>query len=270
MQVQFSKYSGCGNDFILIDHRSPFLPQFSRELVQKLCHRHKGIGADGIILLEKSAKADYRMRIFNADGSEAEMCGNGLRCLAKFLQELGENKKNATIETLAGIHEISRVGDNIKASMGAPKDLRKGVILSLVRKKVEATYLDTGVPHAVVFEDQLANIPVAEYGRQIRFHPNFAPKGANANFVEKLGENRIDVRTYERGVEAETLACGTGATASAIAFSLKTQAKPPIEVKTRSGDTLIIDFSYGADGQIEQVTQTGPAEKNYQGIFKID
>lgn len=262
----FSKYSGCGNDFILFDHRSSYI---SQEMVSKLCHRQNGVGADGVILVERSDVCDAKMRIFNADGSEAEMCGNGLRCLAKFLQELGFPKKRLTIETMTQTLEVDYIDDHILATMGTPHSLKQNIDLAIEGEKFITHYIDTGVPHAVIFVDELENVAVTPIGRKIRHHPQFAPKGANANFVKVVSPNAISIRTYERGVEEETFACGTGATASALIAALNYNLKPPIKVNTRSKEYLEIDFKIDHAGVIKNVSQTGPARKKFSGTLDL-
>lgn len=269
-QFPFSKYSGCGNDFILIDHRRPFFPVNDRPAIQKLCHRQKGIGADGVIFLEASSgtASDFKMRIFNSDGSEAEMCGNGIRCLAQFIADLGLPQKPYAIETMQRLLRVEHSPAGIRAAMGTPADLRQNLNIEIDGTTHAIHYLDTGVPHAVLFVDDLENAPVESLGRKIRHHAAFKPKGANANFVQVLGPHSISLRTYERGVEAETLACGTGATAAAIIAFLQKQVKTPIEVKTRSNETLIINFAVDKSGTITDVSQTGPAVKHFHGVFE--
>lgn len=266
--IRFSKYSGCGNDFILIDHREPFFPINNSVLMQKLCHRQKGIGADGVIFLEKSFTADFRMRIFNLDGSEAEMCGNGLRCLAQFIYDLGLPKKPYTIQTMERQLTIEALQNGIRTSMGTPKGLQLDILLPIGADVFEAHYVDTGVPHTVVLMDKLDLIDVSDLGKNIRFHPHFAPKGSNANFVKKVTEQTLSIRTYERGVEAETLACGTGACAAAIVAAYKWGIKSPVAIETRSGDILTIEFTKTADG-VSNITQTGSAVKNFHGEFVL-
>lgn len=267
-KLTFSKYSGCGNDFILIDHRSPFL-NVSKELVLRLCQRQTGIGADGLILLEKSSSQDFKMRIFNADGSEAEMCGNGIRCLGAFLLELGYPKQAYTIETMERKLSLEFTEKGIKVAMGDPKDIRSHVPLEIEGQNLLCYTLDTGVPHAVVFVDDVEKVHVVALGQKIRYHTSFLPKGTNANFVEKDSPRQISIRTYERGVEDETLACGTGATASALAAALQWNLKAPITVKTRSQDSLEIDFVKNQDQTFTQVSQTGPAHKTFSGTIDL-
>jgi len=269
MELLFSKYSGCGNDFILIDNRKMIFAWQDSALIAQLCQRPAGVGADGVILLERSQKADYRMRIFNADGFEAEMCGNGLRCLKKFLKELGEEASQVSVETKERILQVEDCGSLVRATMGDPENVNLDLKIEVDSKNYTLHALNTGVPHAIYFTNELENVPVSVLGPKIRFHPFFSPQGANANFVELVDTHTISVRTYERGVEAETLACGTGATAAAITAGLCYKLKPPIRVKTRSREELLIDFSIDETGKVHSVSQTGPAQHHFRGFVSL-
>ena len=213
MHIPFSKYHGAGNDFILIDNREDIYPLDDPHLVRQWCDRHVGIGADGVLIVEKSAKADNKMRIFNADGSIPAMCGNGIRCAFDFLT------KNTAIEQMQieigeRILSCRRLGDQISVDLGAPHISHWPILLSLQTSTMLRTWLfyvlDTGVPHAVVFVDDVMCIPLCEWGKQIRFHPAFAPGGVNVDFVQIAADGSMKLRTYEEGVEGETLSCGTG------------------------------------------------------------
>ncbi|MFA5388274.1 MAG: diaminopimelate epimerase [Candidatus Omnitrophota bacterium] len=207
--LKFTKMVGAGNDFIIIEGEIKGL----NALAKRLCDRKTGIGADGILALEESKTADLRMRVFNADGSEAEMCGNGLRCAVLFK---GIRRK-VKVETKAGIYEGEITGENrVKARMEEPKDLKLNIPLKVNTRKIKVHFVNTGVPHVVVFVSGIDKIDVDAIGSAIRYHKEFKPKGANVNFVEIMDESNIKVRTYERGVEGETLSCGTGSVASAI------------------------------------------------------
>ena len=220
-----------GNDFVVI--ATPKLLTLAR----KVCDRKYGIGADGLLLLEKSKKADIRMRIFNVDGSEAEMCGNGARCTA-----LWAKSKNLKIETKAGIIESEVVNSNVKIKLTDPKDIKLGIPIRVNNRLLKLDFINTGVPHAVIFVEGLEKIEVSALGREIRYHRQFAPAGTNVNFVEVVDNNSIQVRTYERGVEDETLACGTGSVASALIFALKSGAHEKIKVHTRGGEIIRVYF----------------------------
>lgn len=247
--MKFTKITASGNDFIVIDNRKHILPDKDKKFIQKLCAIHTGIGADGVLLLEVSRKADFKMRIFNPDGGEPDMCGNGARCIGLYAWKLGLIHRRFTIETLAGIikGEICPKG-NIKIYLNKPKDIR-------IRRKIHT--INTGVPHAIIHVPNIDKVNVEKAGRTIRWSKLFQPKGTNVDFVQILGRNRVSVRTYERGVEGETLACGTGVTASAIISSLVYKLRSPVYVKTKSGDTLIVNT--------KEVSLTGPARIVFSG-----
>lgn len=273
MKTLFSKYSGCGNDFILIDDREEFFPINSPGLIVKLCHRQKGIGADGVILLQQSSTADFRMRILNADGSEAEMCGNGIRCLMKFIQEMDLSPSTCTIESKHRTHRIALDKDLVFVEMGPPQDLKWDLEVPFSRGGAQAHFLNTGVPHAVEFVEDLQRMDLHERGSIVRHHPLFAPKGTNYNAAKLSADGSLSVRTFERGVEAETLACGTGATATALAAAWVYGLDSPIKVFTRSGEALTIGFN-AKGGSFEEVWMGGPADKIYSGsvdfeVFKL-
>lgn len=261
MQVPFSKYVGAGNDFIMIDNREN---KFSRtpSLIKALCDRKRGIGADGVITVEKGTNTPFRMRIFNSDGSEAEMCGNGIRCFKRFLEELGIPNSPIQVETKERLLEISRSGINVCATMGDPVGLKTNIVLD---DEHQVGYINTGVPHVVKFVQDLEEITINESGAHLRHHPHFQPEGTNVNFVQMKGDE-VWVRTFERGVEGETLACGTGAVASAILASLRFNLSAPITVVPRSQEKLIVNFKI-KDNQVVEVTQTGPAQPIFQGSF---
>lgn len=261
MQLSFSKYAGSGNDFVLIDNReSKFVA--TPALVRSLCDRKRGIGADGVIALEKGTKAPFRMRIYNADGFEAEMCGNGIRCLKKFIEELGITTSPLLIETHERLLEVSNAGVEIRASMGDPTEYQKEIDLG---EGIKVDYINTGVPHAILFVNDLDTFDINKWGPYIRNHPHFQPRGTNANFVEKK-ENELFVRTWERGVEGETLACGTGVVASALLAAERYSLMAPIAVTPKSKEAIMVDFKIN-DNQIRDVTQTGPAHYIFQGSF---
>lgn len=239
---------GAGNDFIVIEANKSL---DYKKLALKACHRTNGIGADGILILDKSKTADYRMRIINADGSEAEMCGNGARCLAVYIvQNKKPAKKLFSIETLAGTILGEAKGEIACVRLSEPTDYRPNIALDLNGKTIHVHYIDTGVPHTIVYVNGLADMNVNAIGKTIRYHKTFAPKGTNANFIEQIDKNLVAVRTYERGVESETRACGTGSVAAAIVSYLQTnpgtlqrdQKKALMNVLTQSGETLQVTF----------------------------
>ncbi|NOX96790.1 MAG: diaminopimelate epimerase [Nitrospirae bacterium] len=267
-KIKFTKMCAGGNDFIVIDNREKVLPRGEADLARELCPRRFSIGADGLLLLEHSSQgSDFRMRIFNPDGSEAEMCGNGARCLARFARRQGVAGEQMTFETLAGRMEaeVKDNGGEVKLKMPDPRDIRLHIRLCLDGDVYEVHYLNTGVPHVVLPIESLESVPVNELGRKLRYHKEFFPRGTNVDFIEVESKRSLRVRTYERGVEKETLACGTGAVASAIvAFSLGKVARPPIEVHTRGKEILRIHFQAAA-AKITNVYLEGKAEFAYEG-----
>ncbi|RYD36574.1 MAG: diaminopimelate epimerase, partial [Verrucomicrobiaceae bacterium] len=209
--------------------------------------------------------ADFRMRYYNADGGEAEMCGNGARCFARFARFLsGKPLEKVTFETPAGVIGAAFDGDQVQLKMSDPVDLKCGLTLDVAGTEQVVHFLNTGVPHAVVVVPDLKEVPVREWGAALRHHPAFAPKGTNANFSKAEGPSAIAIRTYERGVEDETLACGTGMVASAIIHHLLTGDPSPVSVKVKGGDTLQVGFT--RDGEtFREVTLTGPADMVFKG-----
>ncbi len=265
--------AGTGNDFIVIDNSrgNPLWLSSIRAgtgarpyeiLAQRLCHRHNGIGADGVLFLEKArpkTKADFRMRIFNPDGSEAEMCGNGIRCIADYAFQQRIAPRRMNVETMAGVldAEVKKKGW-VRVNLSPPKGWKLPIrfqkpvaSLGFAERRaprgeeeivLEGGFINTGVPHAVFFVNHLEQIDVAELGEWIRRHRDFAPHGTNVNFVHCDSRRRIAVRTYERGVEGETLACGTGASAAALVAAQQGKVTSPVEVSTRGGEVLLVDF----------------------------
>jgi len=246
--IKFWKMNGSGNDFILIDNLDAHIREEDMDhLVEVACRRRESVGADGMIFVVESQHYDFGWRFFNADGSEVEMCGNGSRCVARFAYLNGIADRDLTFETLAG--PVSAVVRDriVKVLMPTPKDLARDVAIEHQDGWETADFINTGVPHVVIRVTDIANHPVAEHGRLVRYDRHFAPEGANANFMMAVGPNQIKVRTYERGVEEETLACGTGAIASALTASLRDLVNSPVRVKTSGGETLIIHFKRDGD-----------------------
>ena len=247
--IPFSKLNGSGNDFLLIDNRGGGilrgvdLPDF----VEKVCDRSRSIGADGVIFIEKSRRADFRWRFYNADGSRAEMCGNGGRCAARFAVERNIARTTLGFETDAGLIRAEVKGRRVKLQMTPPRGLALSKSLTLRGRKITYSFLDTGVPHAVLFVTDLSKIDLEGTGRGIRTHRAFAPRGTNVDFV-RIRNGEVWVRTYERGVEGETLACGTGAVAAGILSAAHGYVRPPVAVRTRGGDVLIVHFDPGEKG----------------------
>jgi len=262
--MPFVKMSGTGNDFVMIDNMNLLLKSDLDRLAVKLCHRQFGIGADGIILLEPAEKADFTMRIFNADGSEAEMCGNGSRCTAVFANSLGVAGQEMRFSTLAGIIEAKVTPNGAAIKLTEPRDMKTGITAGVKGIDYTLDFINTGVPHAVFFTEDVEDISVNLLGSTIRYHQVFKPAGTNVNFVQIINDSTIKVRTYERGVEAETLACGTGATASALmSAAVKGITGRPVKVKVPGGE-LMIDFKF-ENGRFSDVWLIGPAEVTFKG-----
>src|SRR5882762_1330782 len=276
--LRFTKMNGAGNDFILFDNRTGSIA-LDRKQIAQLCDRHRGIGADGILLLEKPTnRADFRMRYFNADGGEAEMCGNGARCFARFANKVGGQKAKISFETPAGVISAELKGDLVTLRMTEPTDLRFNVDLPVVAENKTVHFINSGVPHVVIPVAKIDDADVRHDGATIRHHKMFSPNGTNVNFIQKRGPNKIAIRTYERGVEDETLACGTGVVASALIFAASEKVDGPISVIVRSGSELSVDFkrampavaSAEAGGdKFTNVTLTGPAEFAFEGTIEI-
>ena len=264
--LHFTKMNGAGNDFVMVDNRDGNLVLTGSQIA-RLCDRHRGVGADGLLAVEPAQDgADFRMRYYNADGGEADMCGNGARCFARFAQKVSGHTGDISFETLAGVITAKFPGDLVQIQMSTPHSLRLEDKLPVGGEVLLVHFVNTGVPHAVVFVDDLENTDIRRLGRALRYHEHFAPKGTNANFVQQCAADTIAIRTYERGVEDETLACGTGMVACALIFHERTGAASPVQVQVRGGETLRISFTKTADGY-ENVTLTGPADFVFDGVF---
>lgn len=266
--LQFTKMNGAGNDFVLIDNRGGAY-KFSSQQIAFLCDRHRGVGADGVLLAENSTRTtDFRMRYFNSDGGEAEMCGNGARCFARFLEKIAGPFSEVRFETMAGVIQATFEGELVRLAMSQPHHLTLSRALDVGGSKLLAHSINTGVPHVVTFVDDLESTPVKQWGAQIRYHQAFQPGGTNANFVKELQTGKIAVRTYERGVEDETLACGTGVAASGLIYAELSDAKSPVHVLVRGGDWLEVGFQR-AGSNFEEVTLKGPADFTFEGSIEI-
>jgi len=240
--MNFSKLTGSGNDFVVIDNRKTEITKRKQAAV-RLCDRKFGIGADGLLLLEASEKADFRMRIFNPDGSEAEMCGNGLRCILRFAAETGiSRKKIVHVETLAGILEGQVSGSTVKAQLNVTGELRLNLRIPAGNTVVTGHFLNTGVPHTLIMTDDIDKVNIQTLGPAIRYHKLFKPKGTNVDWIEIVNRHFLKIRTYERGVEGETLSCGTGSVAAGIAGFLLGKIDSPVTVLARSGEKLCVHF----------------------------
>jgi len=240
-ELEFFKMSASGNDFIIIDNRDGKVYDSFKDLnefIVKICRRHHSVGADGLILIEKSESHDFRWRFFNADSSEAEMCGNGGRCAARFAYVNGIAEARMTFETLAGIIKAEVQDKRVKLQLTAPTDLRLDYPVGLEDKEIFLSSVNTGVPHAVLLVDDVDYMPVEELGRLVRYHKVFGTKGTNVDFAQVIDRQNVKIRPYERGVEGETYACGTGAVATGVILREKGLLENPVNIITKGGETL--------------------------------
>jgi diaminopimelate epimerase len=266
--LRFTKMNGAGNDFVMLDNRAGQIHLDPKQL-SRICDRHRGVGADGILLLEKASNgADFRMRYYNRDGGEAEMCGNGARCFAKFASKIAGAPGKISFETPAGVIGAELHDELVTLQMGQPKDLRLNLAVRVADQDKNVHFINSGVPHIVFPVSRLDDVDVRGEGGALRHHEMFSPKGANVNFFEKRGTKRIAIRTYERGVEDETLACGTGVVASALIFAATERLDGPIGVLVRGGSELTVGFNRDGDN-FHQVTLTGPAEFVFEGTIEL-
>lgn len=276
--------NGAGNDFIVIDKLKNKSVSLSQNQIANLCHRRKGIGADGLILIANSKDSDFMMQYYNADGLEGSLCGNGARCAIQYAANSKILKNEKAVFTVKNENyqgEIIKDG-LVQFNLKPPKKIKLNFRIKAASQLIRSHFADTGSPHVVIeIEDVLAlpkdlnskyrhiqNFPVLELGKEIRYHKDFYPEGTNVNFIQ-IKNDKISIRTYERGVENETLACGTGSVAAAVIASAYRQLKPPIEIKTWSGDELIVNFQI-VGNRFENVSLTGPARIVFNGEFDLE
>ncbi len=257
-KIAFVKMHGAGNDFIMIDNRNGQFPDYDYRRIVAMGTRRSGVGCEGIILVQNSEIADFKMRFFNPDGSEAEMCGNGARCVAAFAREIGAVKGDSMrFETIAGIVSAEIVSDRlVKVGMPEPKNFGEDFVVA-------------GVPHKIVEVENLSKVDVEREGRKIRMSEEFAPNGTNVDFVVYKHPNKAVMRTYERGVEAETGACGTGAVATAVIGVKDYGLEFPVTVKTVKGYELVVDGAFDGES-VTGVSLTGPFKKVFEGVLDWD
>ncbi len=269
-KISFTKMVASGNDFAIIERSPQSIINSPQILARRICDRKFGVGADGLLLLGKSKIADVKMRIFNPDGSEAEMCGNGARCLALYAKRYTLNAKHKiTIETKAGIIESEVKNENVKIKLTDPKGIKLDVPIKINNRILKINFINTGVPHAVIFVEGLDKVDIVNLGRQVRYHKAFVPEGTNVDFVEALSNGSIKVRTYERGVEDETLACGTGAVAAALLYAIRyTLYANQVDVHTKSGEILKIYFSKKKN-EFTDIWLEGKIKVAYKGEYYV-
>lgn len=263
--IEFWKMSGSGNDFILIDNRNGQVKDEEMGLlVERACRRRESVGADGVIFVVGSDHYDFAWHYYNADGGEVEMCGNGGRCVSRFAFLKGIAGSEMTFETSAGPISAEVNGRMVKVLMPKPTGILMDLDLENPGGWKSIDFINTGVPHVVIGVEDLSGHPVKEQGRFIRYHSSFSPEGTNADFMKKMGPDQLEIRTYERGVEDETLACGTGAIACALVGAARGLVRSPVKVKTRGGEVLEIYFQQ-KDGSFEQVWLEGSTSIIYRG-----
>ena len=269
MSIFFAKMSGSGNDFIIIDNRESVIETSAkRDFVRKICIPKISVGADGVIFIESSEKVDFKWDFYNADGSSAEMCGNGGRCVARYAYKKKIALEKMSFETTAGIVKAEVKGDCVRIKLTPPDYLQRNVDIDLNDKTFRVDCLNTGVPHAIVYTEDIVNEDICRVGRGIRLHSKFSPAGTNVDFVQKQGEDELWIRTYERGVEDETLACGTGVVASALLASRAGMVQPPVRVKTQGGEVLIVDFdATNGDEKFGDVFLEGSVKLVFEGTL---
>lgn len=268
MQLPFTKMNGAGNDFVMIDNRDG-RHTLNGAQIARLCDRHRGIGADGLLAVEPAQNgADFRMRYYNADGGEAEMCGNGARCFGRFAARLSGTSDSVSFETIAGVITAHFSGELVTIQMSEPKNLQTVISVHAAGETLIVHSVNTGVPHAIVPVADIEAVDVRTLGAALRYHEHFAPQGTNVNFVQALGEGALAIRTYERGVEDETLACGTGVVAAAVIQHHLSDAPTPIKVRVRGGDDLEVGFERDGDRYCN-VTLRGPADFVFSGSIEI-
>lgn len=257
MQLSFWKMHGAGNDFILVDDRNLGFPSADTPFIARLCDRRRGIGSDGLLLIQPSSSADFRMRFFNPDGAEADMCGNGARCIARLAREMDAAPVDMRIETAAGLVRAEILDTLVRLHLPPPKNWRLNLSIAWKTRELPLHFVNSGVPHAVVVVADIAAVDVPAQGSFIRHHALFAPAGTNADFIQVTGPDSLAIRTYERGVEAETLACGTGIAAAALVAEKLGWVRSPVRVTTAGGDSLEVS--------VFPLTLTGPAEHSFRG-----
>jgi diaminopimelate epimerase len=275
--IDFLKMSGAGNDFVVIDNRRGTVME-PVQFARVVCDRRRGVGADGLLLLENSKRSDFQMKYYNADGSYGGMCGNGGRCISRFayLKEIVASEE-IKFEALDHVYRAQLIKDKVKLTMKNPSEIRLNQMLPMDGLNVIFHYIDTGSPHCVILLDQNKNIretlrdlDVYGIGKTIRHHKSFSPNGTNVNFVERIDSNTIRIRTYERGVEAETLACGTGSVASAIMANQISGVSAPVVVLMQSGESLQVDFQNRGMSVYEDVSLFGSAHVTFAGAMRYN
>lgn len=282
-RLLFTKLNGAGNDFILFDKKINPELELNSELIAQICNRRTGIGADGVLVISNDVQTAFRMSYFNADGTTGSLCANGARCALKYAQESGRIGLETVFFTANDLDYSGQILDekNVKFFLNQPEDFKARFKIKAAGQLINAAYLDTGSPHVVIkmndvlkdpknpnnFYSNLDEFPVYQIGKEIRYSKDFAPEGTNVNFINKA-DNVIKIRSYERGVEDETLSCGTGAVAAAVITYFNENLKPPIKLIARSGDQLVVDFRI-INNKVEDLSLTGPVKITFKGELSI-
>ncbi len=283
-KIYFAKMSGAGNDFIVIDRNHNIEFELDPAEIKNLCHRRNGIGADGVITIYDSDKYDFVMEYYNADGSTGSLCGNGARCAIKFANDTNRLNTGKAKFISNGEYYLGDVisEELVRFCLNPPKQIKTNFKIKADNQLINSSFIDTGSPHVVIKIDDVLNdiknissgyndlneFPVFNLGREIRYNKDFSPSGTNVNFI-KIEDDKIYIRTYERGVEDETLACGTGSVAAAYLSYLNYNLKPPIQLITRGGDELIVNFKF-VENEVAGMSLTGPAKTIYKGEFLLN
>ena len=275
--LNFTKMSGAGNDFVILDNRNGVVSE-PDTFAQRICDRRNGVGADGVLLLENSPRADFMMKYYNADGSYGGMCGNGGRCISRFaFSNKIVSRREMSFEALDHIYSASIIEENVRLKMKNPVDIRLHQRIGLAHGEIKYHFINSGSPHCVIFVDEnlqlgknVSDVDVSRLGREIRVHSSFSPEGTNVNFVDVKNSTTFQVRTYERGVEAETLACGTGSVAVALIANLVRSAASPVKIQVKSGEDLSVGFVRKSKSSFEEITLFGSAHIAFSGILKYN
>ncbi|NJD22037.1 MAG: diaminopimelate epimerase [Melioribacter sp.] len=282
-RFSFTKMSGAGNDFILFDKKINPDIELTTQNIAKMCERHTGIGADGVLLISDLKNFAFEMNYFNADGTTGSLCGNGARCAIKYGNESGRISNDKISFLANGVEYYGQLLDNglVKFFLDRPQKMKQNFMIKAWNQLIPASFVNTGSPHVVIkfndvlrnpadpnsYYDDLDTFPVYELGREIRYHKDFAPHGTNVNFIS-IHDGQVDIRSYERGVENETLSCGTGTVAAALLVFVKENFNPPLKLHQKSGDVLMVDFKI-KDQKVQELSLTGPAKIIFNGEITI-
>lgn len=282
-EIWFTKLNGAGNDFILFDNKKNPNMELSNSFIRQMCDRRKGIGADGVLEIADCDGYAFDMKYFNADGTTGVLCGNGARCALKYGYVSRRIGKDLAKFRVNGIDYTGKILDekNIKFFFNPPVNPKYNFKIKAAGQLITASFIDTGAPHLVIkiedifknparadsFYKNIEDVPVYELGKELRNSPDFAPEGTNVNFIQ-VNENEIKIRTFERGVENETLACGTGSAAAALILFVNENIKPPFKLLTKSGEQLVVDFNV-VNQSVKDLSLTGPAEITFNGELSI-